>query len=177
MRDWILDIVTAELTPADIERTCSRKWICNYLEHIIVTSWRRQRLQPQLQSGGPNTEENQDVDDQELVIAAEQHIMKNRACRNQVDFLCNDQEYRWNQEREERHKESGDKRLKNFTLVWIPIQVILLEHLLRRANSKDKDKSNQSWKDGWKILNGDQAHKEWYGENPKNRKSPGNWIG
>lgn len=52
--------------------------------------------------------------------------MKHRAGRDQVDFLGDDQEYGRNQEREERHKEGGNKGLKNFTLVGIPIQIILL---------------------------------------------------
>lgn len=79
-----------------------------------------------MHSSGSNTKENEDVYNQKLVIASEKHIVKNRAGRNQMDILCNEQEDGRNQKREERHEEGRDERLKDFTLVWITIKVLFL---------------------------------------------------
>jgi len=71
--------------------------------------------------------------------------MKSRGGRNQVNFLCNKQEYRRNQERDKRHEEGRDERLKNFTLVRMTIKVLFLERCFREGIKEDRDKSHQSW--------------------------------
>lgn len=85
-----------KLTPSHVKWPSSGKRICNYLDHILATARRRQWLQQRLHSRGPDAKENEDVDNQELVIAHEEHIVKSRASRDQMEFFCDEQEYRRN---------------------------------------------------------------------------------
>lgn len=66
-----------QLTPSDIERASSRKAICNDLDDLQPRRL-AERDQERLQSRCADAEEDEDVHDEELVVACHDPVVKRR---------------------------------------------------------------------------------------------------